>query len=389
MPTGVPPPASPPFRLSIKWRSTGNGLKETRDEFELFWIGNEIEGARYKDAEIAFFDDILTGVVSDQGPIDRIIDKTLAADWPLARIDSVMRAILRAGAYELKAARRHSRACLHQGVCRCRRRVFWRRRSRNDQCGAGRRGAPVPCGGIRTARVGFMNRPSEDELIATYFAPLAGPGAFGLRDDAAIVAQKPGQDIVATKDLLIAGVHFFADDPPGAVARKALRVNLSDLAAKGAEPCGFLLGLALPEDWTAALARGLRARARRGRRGLQMSAARRRHREESWAAHHLDHRDRQRPGAKNGSARGRRGGRPHLCDRDHWGRRLGASIAHRRSAKTRMDGNASPKRTPPISPAATFCRSPRLCLREALAPMRMRPWTFQTDLPAILPKCCA
>jgi thiamine-monophosphate kinase len=96
-----------------------------------------------------------------------------------------------------------------------------------------------------------MPRPSEDELIATYFAPLAGPGAFGLRDDAAILAQKPGHDIVATKDMLIAGVHFFTDDPPGAVARKALRVNLSDLAAKGAEPSGFLLGLALPEDWTA------------------------------------------------------------------------------------------------------------------------------------------
>jgi thiamine-monophosphate kinase len=96
-----------------------------------------------------------------------------------------------------------------------------------------------------------MPRPSEDELIATYFAPLAGPGAFGLRDDAAILVQKPGHDIVATKDMSIAGVHFFADDPPGAVARKALRVNLSDLAAKGAEPSGFLLGLALPEDWTA------------------------------------------------------------------------------------------------------------------------------------------
>lgn len=95
-----------------------------------------------------------------------------------------------------------------------------------------------------------MPRPSEDELIATYFAPLAGPGAFVLRDDAAVVAQRPGHDIVVTNDLLIAGVHFFSEDPPGAVARKGLRVNLSDLAAKGAEPCGFLLGLALPEDWT-------------------------------------------------------------------------------------------------------------------------------------------
>jgi thiamine-monophosphate kinase len=106
-----------------------------------------------------------------------------------------------------------------------------------------------------------MPRPSEDELIATYFAPLAGPGAFGLRDDAALVAATPGQDIVAAKDMLIAGVHFFTDDPPGAVARKALRVNLSDLAAKGAAPRGFLLGLALPgdwtEDWLAGFAQGL------------------------------------------------------------------------------------------------------------------------------------
>jgi N utilization substance protein B len=82
---------------------TGKGLKETRAEFESFWIGNEIEGVQYKDAETAFFSDILTGVVSSQGPIDRLIDKALAAGWPLARIDSVKRAILRAGAYELKA----------------------------------------------------------------------------------------------------------------------------------------------------------------------------------------------------------------------------------------------------------------------------------------------
>ncbi|MCI0598511.1 MAG: transcription antitermination factor NusB [Beijerinckiaceae bacterium] len=81
----------------------GKGLKETRAEFESFWIGNEIEGVQYKDAEIDFFSDILTGVVASQGPIDRLIDNTLAAGWPLARIDSVMRAILRAGAYELKA----------------------------------------------------------------------------------------------------------------------------------------------------------------------------------------------------------------------------------------------------------------------------------------------
>ena len=94
-------------------------------------------------------------------------------------------------------------------------------------------------------------RPSEDDLIARYFAPIAGPAGLGLRDDAALLRPPAGRDMVLTTDALVAGVHFFADDPPGAIARKALRVNLSDLAAKGAEPVGFLLNLALPSDWTA------------------------------------------------------------------------------------------------------------------------------------------
>jgi thiamine-monophosphate kinase len=90
---------------------------------------------------------------------------------------------------------------------------------------------------------------SEDELIAQIFAPLAAEGGFGLADDAAVMPPGAG-DLVVTTDALIAGVHFFPDDPPGLVARKALRVNLSDLAGKGAEPVGFLLTLALPTDWT-------------------------------------------------------------------------------------------------------------------------------------------
>ena len=92
-------------------------------------------------------------------------------------------------------------------------------------------------------------RASEDELIARFFAPLAGPEGLGLRDDAALMRPPPGEDLVLTTDALVAGVHFFADDPPDAIARKALRVNLSDLAAKGARPLGFLLSLALPRDW--------------------------------------------------------------------------------------------------------------------------------------------
>ena len=100
----------------------------------------------------------------------------------------------------------------------------------------------------------------EDSLIARYFKPLAtDPGAFGLADDAAVL--KPsGDDIVVTTDAIVEGVHFLADDPPDTVARKALRVNLSDLAAKGATPAGFVLTLALraaDDAWLTPFARGL------------------------------------------------------------------------------------------------------------------------------------
>jgi thiamine-monophosphate kinase len=91
---------------------------------------------------------------------------------------------------------------------------------------------------------------TEHEMIARYFAPIAGPGALGLIDDAALISPKPGTELVTTVDALVAGIHFFPDDPPGAIARKALGVNLSDLAAKGATPLGFVLTLALSGDWT-------------------------------------------------------------------------------------------------------------------------------------------
>src|SRR5450432_2876551 len=90
-----------------------------------------------------------------------------------------------------------------------------------------------------------QNPSAEDSLISRYFRPLAtDPGAFNLGDDAAIL-KALGDDIVVTTDAIVEGVHFLADDPPDTVARKALRVNLSDLAAKGAVPAGFVLTLAL------------------------------------------------------------------------------------------------------------------------------------------------
>lgn len=108
---------------------------------------------------------------------------------------------------------------------------------------------------------------NEDRLIARYFKPIAThPGALRLVDDAATLAPPRGHALVLTVDAIVGGVHFFPDDPADAIARKALRVNLSDLAAKGAKPAGFLLTLALPrgvgDRWLKRFARGLGADAR-------------------------------------------------------------------------------------------------------------------------------
>lgn len=98
-------------------------------------------------------------------------------------------------------------------------------------------------------------------LIERHFRPLAGPGAAALTDDAAVLVPPAGRELVLSADAMVAGVHFLPDDPPGLIGRKLLRVNLSDLAAKGAEPLGYLLTLAAPKDtvdeWFAAFAAGL------------------------------------------------------------------------------------------------------------------------------------
>ena len=79
----------------------GKGVKEILAEFETWWIGQEVDGEQYKPAEIAFFRSIVSGVVENQVSIDRAVDETLADGWPLRRIEALMRAILRAGAFEL------------------------------------------------------------------------------------------------------------------------------------------------------------------------------------------------------------------------------------------------------------------------------------------------
>src|ERR1700739_3924294 len=105
-----------------------------------------------------------------------------------------------------------------------------------------------------------QHRSGEDSLIARYFRPIAtDPGAFGLGDDAAAL-EALGEDIVVTTDAVVESVHFLPDDPPDPIARKALRVNLSDLAAKGATAAGFVLTLGARRaegSWLTAFARGL------------------------------------------------------------------------------------------------------------------------------------
>jgi thiamine-monophosphate kinase len=119
--------------------------------------------------------------------------------------------------------------------------------------------------GVERVKRGASAGAALDEfaIIARYFAPLAtDKAALGLGDDAAILEVARGYELVVTCDMIIEGVHFLPDDPPDAIAHKALAVNLSDLAAKGAEPYAYLLSLALREaspPWLESFARGLGA----------------------------------------------------------------------------------------------------------------------------------
>jgi thiamine-monophosphate kinase len=103
--------------------------------------------------------------------------------------------------------------------------------------------------------------PAEFDMIARHFAPLAGEGALGLLDDAAVFLPPAGRELVVTADAMVGGVHFLPDDPARDIARKLLRVNLSDIASMGAVPFGYVLTLSVPvgtaESWIADFAAGL------------------------------------------------------------------------------------------------------------------------------------
>jgi thiamine-monophosphate kinase len=127
----------------------------------------------------------------------------------------------------------------------------------------GRKNSPVRGPAVPDGR-GKSDGGGEFDIIARYFAPLAtNPAALGLLDDAAVLSIPEGQELVATCDTIIAGVHFLPNDPPDTVGYKALSVSLSDLAAKGARPHVYLLSVALPDlpkpPWLEAFASGLGA----------------------------------------------------------------------------------------------------------------------------------
>ena len=83
----------------------GAGINDIFAEFESHWLGNEVEGDQYLPAEEAFFRDIVAGVLRDQNKLDPLIDDALSKGWPLQRIEAILRAVMRAGAYELEHRR--------------------------------------------------------------------------------------------------------------------------------------------------------------------------------------------------------------------------------------------------------------------------------------------
>ena len=228
----------------------------------------------------------------------------------------------------------------------------------------------------------------EDKLIARFFKPLAThPGALSLLDDAAIFEPPAGHDLVLTADAVTGGVHFFPDDPADTIARKALRVNLSDLAAKGAKPHGFLMTLALPsaidDAWLEKFSAGLRA----DTRSVRVSVVRRRHRPHGRAGHVSRFRVRQRAeGHRWCSAQGAKPGDRILVTGTIGDAALGlaASQGRRRCAgleARRWDARSSRR---PLS----ACREPRNALADALRAHASAAMDVSDGLAGDLAKLC-
>ena len=122
----------------------GAGINDIFAEFESHWLGNEVEGEKYLPAEAAFFRDVVSGVVRDQAKLDPLIDDALQKGWPLKRIDAILRAVLRAGSYELEHRKDVPGRVVVSRICRRRARLRRKGRDRHGQRRARPDRAPVP-----------------------------------------------------------------------------------------------------------------------------------------------------------------------------------------------------------------------------------------------------
>ncbi len=202
-------------------------------------------------ADETFFAELAKGVVAKQGDVDQAIVKRLASGWRLDRLDATARAVLRAGAFELMHRPDVPTEVVIDEYVEITKSFFE---------GPGGRIHQWP-----STQSPAMHEPDEDDdwfaddgpsettapppanefdHIARLLRPLTrgDPVALDLLDDAAVLPSRPGYDLVITKDALVAGVHFLADEALDVVARRLLRTNLSDLAAKGAEPLRLFPG---------------------------------------------------------------------------------------------------------------------------------------------------
>ena len=195
---------------------SGKGVIDALAEFEAHWIGREVEGIAFQPADSGFFRDILEAWSRSSAPSTARSTRLSPQGWPLKRIEAVLRAILRAGAYELMFRKDvparvviseyvdvthgfydEDEPGLVNAILDAHRPRRPRRRTRQAGEAARTRGK------ARSDRFAMVTAPSEDDLIARYFAPLAGEGALGLRDDAACLSPRPGHDLVLTTDAFV------------------------------------------------------------------------------------------------------------------------------------------------------------------------------------------
>lgn len=240
--------------------ASGSPARIVAKEFVDHRIDEVIDDTPLEKADVKFFTDIVMGVHERLDEIDEQIKSNLSEDWTMERIESVARAALRAGVYEIIARVDVPTKVIINEYIDATKAFF------DD-------GTPAFVNGVldKVAKdkrgQGDKLTTSEFDLISKFFTPLTTEGApaFSLKNDAAILSPNPGKDLVFTKDALVADVHFFSGDDPANIAERCLRSNLSDLAAMGAEPLGYLLSIALPktgldlETWLASFTKGLAA----------------------------------------------------------------------------------------------------------------------------------